>query len=382
MFRCYQNRILSISVVVLCLVLSTSANSFTTSAKQLILVDMETKEILLEKNADEPMHPASMSKIMTVYLAFEAIKKGYLKLDDTIPISEEAWRKGGSRMFLKLNSQIKVSDILRGIIVQSGNDAAIALAEHLEGSEEAFAEKMTLKAKELGLQNSTFKNATGWPNPDHLMTARDLSELAILTIKRFPKLYSIYSETNFTHNKIKQGNRNPLLYKDMGADGLKTGHTKAAGYGLTASVERAGRRLVLVINGLSSARKRTIESQRVIEWGFREYVNHKVYNANDSVTDIDVWLGEATTVSALIESELLLTLKRSDKQKMKVIVNYDEPLTAPISKGQKVGTLTIQISQDKVLTYPLVSSIGVDRLNPFRRILAAINYLVWGSGDK
>ena len=382
MFRCYQNKILSISVVVLCLVLSTSANSFTTSAKQLILVDMETKEILLEKNADEPMHPASMSKIMTVYLAFEAIKKGYLKLDDTIPISEEAWRKGGSRMFLKLNSQIKVSDILRGIIVQSGNDAAIALAEHLEGSEEAFAEKMTLKARELGLQNSTFKNATGWPNPDHLMTARDLSELAILTIKRFPKLYSIYSETNFTHNKIKQGNRNPLLYKDMGADGLKTGHTKAAGYGLTASVERAGRRLVLVINGLSSARKRTIEAQRVIEWGFREYVNHKVYDANDSVTDIDVWLGEATTVSALIESELLLTLKRSDQQKLKMIVNYDEPLTAPISKGQKVGTLTIQISQDKVLTYPLVSSIGVDRLNPFRRILAAINYLVWGSGDK
>ena len=343
---------------------------------------METKEILLEKNADEPMHPASMSKIMTVYLAFEAIKKGYLKLDDTIPISEDAWRKGGSRMFLKLNSQVKVSDILRGIIVQSGNDAAIALAEHLEGSEEAFAEKMTLKAKELGLQNSTFKNATGWPNPDHLMTARDLSELAILTIKRFPKLYSIYSETNFTHNKIKQGNRNPLLYKDMGADGLKTGHTKAAGYGLTASVERAGRRLVLVINGLSSARKRTIESQRVIEWGFREYVNHKVYDANDSVTDIDVWLGEATTVSALIESELLITLKRSDKQKMKVIVNYDEPITAPISKGQKVGTLTIQTPQNKVLTYPLVSSIGVERLNPFRRILAAINYLVWGSGDK
>ena len=382
MFRCYQNMILSISAVVLWLALCTQANSFTTSAKQLILVDMETKEILLEKNADEPMHPASMSKIMTVYLAFEAIKKGYLKLDDTIPISEEAWRKGGSRMFLKLNSQVKVSDILRGIIVQSGNDAAIALAEHLEGSEEAFAEKMTLKAKELGLQNSTFKNATGWPNPDHLMTARDLSELAILTIKRFPKLYSIYSETNFTHNKIKQGNRNPLLYKGMGADGLKTGHTKAAGYGLTASVERAGRRLVLVINGLSSARKRTIESQRVIEWGFREYVNHKVYDANDSVTDIDVWLGEATTVSALIESELLLTLKRSDQQKLKMIVNYDEPLTAPISKGQKVGTLTIQISQDKVLTYPLVSSIGVDRLNPFRRILAAINYLVWGSGDK
>ncbi len=381
MFRCYQNMILSISALVLCLVLSTQANSFTTSAKQLILVDTKTGEILLEKNADELMHPASMSKIMTVYLAFEAIKKGHLKLDDKVPISENAWRKGGSRMFLKLNSQIDVSDILRGIIVQSGNDAAIALAEHLEGSEVAFAEKMTLKAKELGLQNSTFKNATGWPDDDHLMTARDLSKLAILTIKRFPELYSIYSETNFTHNKIKQGNRNPLLYKGMGADGLKTGHTKAAGYGLTASVERAGRRLVLVINGLTSARKRTIESQRVIEWGFREYENHKVYNANDSVASIDVWLGEAKTIPALIETELLLTIKRSDKQKMKMIVNYEEPITAPISKGQKVGTLKVQIPQKTELTYPLVSAIDVERLNPLRRILAAINYLVWGSGD-
>jgi len=381
MFRCYQNMILSISALVLCLVLSTQANSFTTSAKQLILVDTKTGEILLEKNADELMHPASMSKIMTVYLAFEAIKKGHLKLDDKVPISENAWRKGGSRMFLKLNSQIDVSDILRGIIVQSGNDAAIALAEHLEGSEEAFAEKMTLKAKELGLQHSTFKNATGWPDDDHLMTARDLSKLAVLTIKRFPALYSIYSETNFTHNKIKQGNRNPLLYKGMGADGLKTGHTKAAGYGLTASVERAGRRLVLVINGLTSARKRTIESQRVIEWGFREYENHKVFNANDSVASIDVWLGKVKTIPALIETELLLTIKRSDKQKLKVIVNYEEPITAPISKGQKVGTLKVQIPQKAVLTYPLVSAIDVERLNPLRRILAAINYLVWGSGD-
>ena len=240
---------------------------------------------------------------------------------------------------------------------------------------------MTSKAKELGLQNSTFKNATGWPNADHLMTARDLSKLAVLTIKQFPELYSIYSETNFTHNKIKQGNRNPLLYKGMGADGLKTGRTKAAGYGLTASVERAGRRLVLVINGLTSSRKRTIESQRVIEWGFREYVNHKIYNANDSVTNIDVWLGKAKTIPAIIETELLLTIKRSDKQKMKMTVNYEEPIMTPISKGQKVGTLKIQIPQKIVLTYPLVSAIDVDQLNPFQRIFAAIHYLVWGSGD-
>ena len=167
----------------------------------------------------------------------------------------------------------------------------------------------------------------------------------------------------------------------MGADGLKTGHTKAAGYGLTASVERAGRRLVLVINGLTSSRKRTIESQRVIEWGFREYVNHKIYNANDSVTNIDVWLGKAKTIPAIIETELLLTIKRSDKQKMKMIVNYEEPIITPISKGQKVGTLKIQIPQKMVLTYPLVSAIDVEQLNPFQKIFAAMNYLVWGSGD-
>ncbi|MDG1888352.1 MAG: D-alanyl-D-alanine carboxypeptidase [Alphaproteobacteria bacterium] len=381
MSRCRPNLFVSISVIILVFIYSPLAEAFSTSAKQVLLVDYETGETLFEKNADELMSPASMSKIMTVYLAFEALKKGHLKLEDTITVSEKAWRKGGSRMFLNLDSQVSVADIIRGIIVQSGNDAAIALAEHLEGSEEEFSEMMTLKAKELGLDNSTFKNATGWPDPDHRMTARDLSKLAMLTIRNFPDFYSIYSETDFVHNKIKQRNRNPLLYKGMGSDGLKTGHTKAAGYGLTASVERSGRRLILVINGLKSARKRTIESQRIIEWGFRTYTNYKLFSPSNPVVDIDVWLGESKTIPAYLNSELTLTLKRSNKRKMKLSVKYDEPITAPISKGQTLGILRVEIPGKNSLEYPLISSSNIKQLGPFNRIAAAMNYLIWGSGD-
>ena len=381
MSRCRPNLFVSISVIILVFIYSPLAEAFSTSAKQVLLVDYETGETLFEKNADELMSPASMSKIMTVYLAFEALKKGHLKLEDTIAVSEKAWRKGGSRMFLNLDSQVSVADIIRGIIVQSGNDAAIALAEHLEGSEEEFSEIMTLKAKELGLDNSTFKNATGWPDPDHRMTARDLSKLAMLTIRNFPDSYSIYSETDFVHNKIKQRNRNPLLYKGMGSDGLKTGHTKAAGYGLTASVERSGRRLILVINGLKSARKRTIESQRIIEWGFRTYTNYKLFSPSNPVVDIDVWLGESKTIPAYLNSELTLTLKRSNKRKMKLSVKYDEPITAPISKGQTLGILRVEIPGKNSLEYPLISSSSIKQLGPFNRIAAAMNYLIWGSGD-
>lgn len=381
MTKCYQNIILSILTMFLLIGVTQTASSFTTTAKQALLIDFHTGETLFEKNSDTLMPPASMSKIMTAYLAFEAIKDGYLKLSDKIPISENAWRKGGSKMFVGVNTQVKVADILRGIIIQSGNDAAIALAEHLEGSEKAFAEKMTSKARELGMKNSVFKNATGWPDPKHRMTARDLVTLATSTITNFPELYDIYSEVDFTYNKIKQGNRNPLLYKGMGADGLKTGRTNAAGYGLTASVERASRRLILVLNGLKSARQRNVESQRLIEWGFREFTNHKLFTNQETVTKIDVWLGKSKTIDASLDSELILTMKRSDKGKLKTTVTYDEPITAPISVGQKVGLLKVSLPGVFSREYPLISTKKIERLGPFQRIIAAIHYLVWGSGD-
>ncbi len=351
-----------------------------TTAREALLLDFDTGVVLFEKNADERMPPASMSKIMTVYLAFERLKQGRLKLDDEIPISETAWRKGGSKMFVKVNSRVKVDDILRGIIIQSGNDAAIALAEALGGSEEAFAEAMTAKAKQLGMVNTQYRNATGWPDPDHYMTARDLATLAKATIEHFPDLYQIYSETTFTYNDIKQGNRNPLLYKGIGADGLKTGHTSEAGYGLTASVKRADRRLILVINGLDSVLARTSESQALIEWGFREFDNYSLLRGGEPIENVAVWLGGAKTVPLVLENDLTLTMARSARKKMKVSVLVDEPVAAPIEKGQKIGTLRIAAPDTETIDLPLLAGESVKRLGMFNRVLAAVGYLIWGAG--
>jgi D-alanyl-D-alanine carboxypeptidase (penicillin-binding protein 5/6) len=351
-----------------------------TTAREALLVDYDTGAVLFEKNPDTLMPPASMSKIMTAYLAFDRIKQGRLSLNDEIPISEKAWRKGGSKMFVEVNSRVKVEDILRGIIVQSGNDAAIALAEALEGSEAAFADAMTEKARELGMMDTTYRNVTGWPDPEHRMTARDLVTLAIATIRDFPEFYPIYSETTFTYNKIKQGNRNPLLYKGIGADGLKTGHTNAAGYGLTASVKRAGRRLVLVVNGLGSVRARTSESQSLIEWGFREFDNYNLLSAGEPVESVDVWLGTAKTVPLVLGEDVHLTLPRSARKKLKVSVVVEEPIPAPIEQGQRIATLKIAAPDIETIEMPLFAGAGVDRLGMLNRVMAAVGYLIWGAG--
>jgi D-alanyl-D-alanine carboxypeptidase (penicillin-binding protein 5/6) len=356
------------------------ASAIDTTAREAILVDFDTGAVLFEKNADERMPPASMSKIMTVYLAFERLKEGRLRLEDEIPISEKAWRKGGSKMFVELNSRVKVADILRGIIVQSGNDAAIALAEALGGSEEAFADVMTAKARQLGMANTQYRNATGWPDPDHYMTARDLMTLAVATVRDFPDYYPIYAETTYTYNEIKQGNRNPLLYKGIGADGLKTGHTEEAGYGLTASVKRADRRLVLVVNGLDSVRSRTSESQALIEWGFREFDNYTLLRAGQPVEKVAVWLGTAKTVPVALKDDLTLTMLRSARKKAKVSVVVNEPIAAPIQKGQQVATLRITAPDTETIDLPLLAAESVERLGMFKRVMAAVGYLIWGPG--
>ncbi|MDA1310416.1 MAG: D-alanyl-D-alanine carboxypeptidase [Proteobacteria bacterium] len=359
---------------------SGNARAIESAAREALLIDFETGAVLFDKNADVLMPPASMSKIMTAYLAFERIKEGRLALDDEIPISEKAWRKGGSKMFVELNSRVKVSDVLRGIVIQSGNDAAIAMAEALAGSEAAFAEEMTNKAHELGMASSEFRNATGWPDPQHRMTARDLATLATATIRNFPEFYPIYSETTFTYNKIKQGNRNPLLYKGIGADGLKTGHTEAAGYGLTASVERGERRLVLVINGLKSVRERTSESQSLIEWGFREFDNYDLLKAGETVETLDVWLGNAKTVPLVLEKDLRLTLPRSTRKKIKLTVVAEEPVPAPIIKGQRIATLKVAGPGIETRELPMLAAADVAQLGTFNRVLAAVTYLLWGAG--
>lgn len=356
------------------------AAAIETDAREAILIDYDTRQVLFAKNPDQPMPPSSMTKLMTVFLAFERLKDGRLKMSDEIPISEVAWRMGGSKMFVPVGGRVSVSDILHGIIVQSGNDATVALAEAISGSEEAFAELMTARGREIGLENSTFRNASGWPHPEHRVSARDLSILAAETIRRFPEHYALYSQTTFTYNNIKQGNRNPLLYKNMGADGLKTGHTEDAGYGLTASARRGERRLILVINGLKSVRARADESERLIEWGFREFENLTLARHGAPVEAAEVWLGDQAKVPLVSDRDLFLTVKRATRKEMTVAVEYSGPIPAPIVAGQPLAMLRVSAPDMEDVTYPLYAGAAVGQLGPLGRITSALGHLIWGAG--
>ncbi len=352
-----------------------------TAAKFAIVLDYDTGTVLLEKNADEPTAPASMSKLMTLYMIFERLKAGSLRLEDTFPVSEKAWRMGGSKMFVGINTRVKLEDLLRGIVVQSGNDACIVIAEGLAQNEATFAEKMTERAREIGLTNSTFVNSTGWPDPDHTMSVRDIAKLSAIIIREFPEYYPLFAERTYTYNNIKQGNRNPLLYGYDGADGLKTGRTKASGYGLAASVNRQGRRLILVVNGLTSRKHRTRETTRLLDWAYREFDNFKLFDAGETVDNAAVWLGEDAKVPLIIENEMTLTLPRKSRRKMEVKVNYDSPIAAPIQSGERLAMLTVSAPDAETQQTPLIAGKSVSRLGMFGRLSAALRYLAWGAAE-
>ncbi len=380
MTGCFEKSFRRICLALLAALAGTgAAQAVETNAKQVIMIDATTDTVLFEKNADQPMPPASMSKLMTAYMVFDRLADRSLKLDDTLPVSEKAWRKGGSKMFVKVGDRVSVEDLLRGIIVQSGNDACIVVAEALSGSEEAFAEAMTSRAREIGLQRSVFQNATGWPDPEHMMTARDLALLANRIVQNFPQYYHYYSEKSFTYAGIRQGNRNPLLYKDMGADGLKTGHTVASGYGLTASAKRGDRRIILVLNGLESVRNRGQEAERLIEWGFRDFGNFKLFGAGETVSDADVWLGTEPTVPLVVEQDLVVTLGHAARRAMKVSVVYDGPIPAPIAAGTPLARVLISTPENAPIEVPVVAGADVGRLGFFGRLTAAAGYLLWGA---
>ena len=368
-------------VTILILIYSSAGHALETHGKQAILVDMTTNTVLFSKNPDEPMTPSSMSKIMTIYKLFERLNDGGLSLTDTFRVSEKAWRKRGSKMFVALNSRVKIEDLIRGIIVQSGNDAAIVVAEGFSGTESAFADSLNSTAKTLGMTNSNFVNASGWPDPDHKTTARDLATLTIATIKNFPELYHYYNEKTFTYNGIKQGNRNPTIYQNIGADGLKTGHTEAGGYGLTASAVRKNRRLVLVINGLQSKKSRSTESERLLDWGFREFKNYTLFKAGQTVTKVKVWMGDRGSIPLIIKNELSLTLPRKDRNGMKVSVSMKSPVSAPIEKGMVLATLKIKIPDRKDMELPLISGANIGQLGLFSRLGKAVEYLLWGESE-
>ena len=356
-----------------------SAQKFDTPARNAYVLDLATNTVLLSKKAEVPMPPASMSKLMTVYMVFERLKKGSLTVDDTFLVSEKAWRKGGSKMFVKVGDRISVSDLLRGIIVQSGNDACIVVAEGLGGTEDAFAEMMTRRAKEIGLTNSSFVNSTGWPHPNQLMSALDLAQLSSLLVTQFPELYKIFNEKTFTYSQIKQSNRNPLLYRNIGADGLKTGHTEAAGYGLTASATRDDRRIVLVLNGMKSVRQRSQESLRIVEWAFRTFKPYALFKKDEVITKADIWLGTASTVPLIIPEALKMTLSRDARSKMKVVVRMSNPVAAPVRKGQQLATLVVTAPNLKTREIPLIAAEDVNQLGFVGRIGAAIKHVLWGA---
>jgi len=361
-----------------------TAQSIDSEAREALLVDFETGTVLFEKAAQDPMPPSSMSKLMTVYMVFERLKEGSLSLDEKFRVSENAWRKGGaasggSTMFLEPNTEVRVEDLLRGIIVQSGNDACIVVAENLMGSEEAFAEAMTRRAREIGMTGSHFTNSTGLPDPNHYMTAQDLALLARRLINQFPEFYPIFKEEKFTYNGITQSNRNPLLYTMAGADGLKTGHTSIAGYGLTASAVMGDRRQILVVNGLDSVKERSDESQKLMDWGFRNFDNRTLFTKGEIVESAEVWLGKQPTVPLTVTEDIKLTLPRRAAKTMQVAVRYTGPLPAPVEQGAQVATLEISgTDMAQPVEIPLVAAEGVDRLGFFGRMMAAAQHLIFG----
>ncbi|MFV3076941.1 D-alanyl-D-alanine carboxypeptidase family protein [Niveispirillum fermenti] len=358
--------------------LPATAADLETIAAQAILVDAETNTVLFEKSADDRMPTSSMSKVATAYMVFERLKEGRLSLDDTFPVSERAWRVQGSKMFVELGNSIRVEDLIRGVIIQSGNDACVVLAEGLSGTEPAFATAMTKRMKEIGLHGTNLMNASGWPDPDHYSTARDLSLLARHLIRDFPEFYHYYAETEFTYHNIKQGNRNPLLYRNMGVDGIKTGHTEAAGYGLIASGERDGRRLVLVVNGLPNMQARADESARLLEWGWREFDNFTLFKAGETVDNLPVWLGTSETVPVVIQDQVKITMTHEQRQKMKVAVLANAPIPAPVAKGAPVATLVISAPGMQNVELPLLAAVDVEEKGLFGRVGAALSSMFGG----
>ena len=354
------------------------------SAEFAFVTDFGSGKVLMEKQPDALMKPASMAKIMTVYIAFERIADGSLSLDDTFLISEKAWRKGGSKTFVEVGKEVSVRDLLYGVVVQSGNDAAIAIAEGISGTEEGFAEEMNYVARKLGMENTVFRNSTGWPDPEQHTTARDLNILATALIREFPvdeypELYPMFAEQDFTYNGIKQGNRNPLVYGTQGADGLKTGHTEESGYGLVGSAHRDGQRVVMVLNGMESMKQRSSESRRLIDLMFREFKLYRFYEKDQPVDRANVWLGTKNKIDLVLEEPLHLVMARSDRRKMKVLVNWNDPVPAPITAGQAIGTLVLELPSGKT-TYPLLAAENVDGLGMFDRVGEALKYLIFGAG--
>ena len=360
--------------------------NFDIKARTAILQDYHSGEILFEKDVDRKIFPASMTKIMTSIIAFDLINKGELSLDDKFIVSENAWRlseAGYSSMFIMVGDQISVENLLRGIIVSSGNDACVALAEGIAGTEDEFAILMTEKAKEIGMENTNFSNSSGINSPDNLSTVKDIMIMSNYLIKNYPKFYKYFEEKEFTWDRtggdpIKQGNRNPLLYKNLGADGIKTGYLAYEKYSLASSINRNGRRLIAVGSGFNSKNSRSKESVKLLTYGLTNFDLVSIAKANEPFQKIDVWLGKESYVHAYTSEDIYKTIKKAKKKLLKVSVKYEGPIEAPIKKDQKIAKLRVVYDQELVGEYDLLSSKEIKKVNFFTRLIKSINYLIWG----
>ncbi len=368
------------------LFLSSSFADIEIKARTAILQDFLSGEILYEKEPDRSIYPASMTKIMTSIIAFDLIKSGDLKLDEKFLVSEKAWRlstSGYSSMFIMVGDEVSVENLLLGIITASGNDACIALAEGIAGTEEEFAILMTTKAKELGMENTNFANSSGINDPENYSTVRDILKMSNYLIKEHPEFYKWFALKEFTWTRtggdpITQGNRNPLLYKNIGVDGIKTGYLAVERYSLASSLERNGRRLIAVGSGFESKKSRSRQSSKLLTYGLTNFDLVEIIKANEPIEQIDVWLGKDAVVDVYINKNIYKTIKKAKKNLLKVVVKYSGPIEAPIKKDQVVGQLRVVYDQEMIGEYDLLASKDVLKVNIFSRLIRSLNYLIWG----
>ena len=356
------------------------------NARTAIVVDYHSDEVLYELEPDAQIYPASMTKIMTTIIAFDLIKKGKLSLDDKFVISENAWRlsqSGYSSMFIMVNDEVAVDDLLKGIIIASGNDACVALAEGIAGSEEVFAEMMNEKASEIGMSATNFSNSSGINHPDNYSTVRDIAIMSKYLIVNYPEFYKIYADKTFTWDRtggdpIKQGNRNPLLYKKVGVDGIKTGYLAVEQYSLASTMKKEDRRIIAVGSGFPNKNFRSSESLKLLNWGFRNTDTYEIAKAEETFFEINTWLGEKNKIKAVSKDNFYLTLSKKDTRHLKVFLEYDGPIKAPIKKDQKVANLVILDKNNVIKKLPLYASEKLTKVNFFKSLATSLNYLIWG----
>ena len=381
-----MNKFITIFLLITFNFYSISIAEISLNARTAIVVDYHSDDILYELEPDAQIYPASMTKIMTSIIAFDLLKKGKLSLDDKFVVSENAWRlsqSGYSSMFIMVNDEVAVDDLLKGIIIASGNDACVALAEGIAGSEEVFAEMMNEKASEIGMLATNFSNSSGINSPDNYSTVRDIAIMSKYLIANYPEFYKLYADKTFTWDRtggdpIKQGNRNPLLYKKVGVDGIKTGYLAVEQYSLASSMKKEDRRIIAVGSGFPNKQFRSSESLKLLNWGFRNTDTYEIAKAEETFFEINTWLGEKNNIKAVSKDDFYLTLSKKDTRHLKIFLEYDGPIKAPIKKDQKVANLVILDKTGVIKKLPLYSSEKLTKVNFFKSLATSLNYLIWG----